>query len=460
MTKNKIFFHCSPDDDIMLRRHPKKITSALLLSCTSFAIYSDYNKKFNIDLEKSLYPISKYLSGQIRSLRCGLTAASIIIDYKLNGINSQIHQNSANKLLHLCKHNKGTYVKVGQHVGALDMLLPEEYVKTMKCLFSEAPESPFSDVEKVLKEDLGIENLNEVFSSIDENPIGSASLAQVHIATLKNFEDNQGKNQKVAVKVQHRRVYESAHRDVEIMDIGLNFAKLMFPEFRLEWLVTVTKRNIFRELDFSHEFENTNKANEYYGNHKNLKDWLIIPKCYKEFSTKRILTMEFKEGVHIDKLPSVTKDQFRLERAISRLQKLYGEMLFKKGFIHCDPHPGNILVTHEDGSDKIVLLDHGLYSQVSSDFTYNFSALWHSLILGKAKGVKKHCEFFNIKGKCKNKPEFEMYELFGAMLMNADFRETIEKKVLQNTNKQVDRDFEKGKAQKMAKVLMYWLFLG
>merc|ERR1712150_194262 len=115
-----------------------------------------------------------------RSARCMTSVATIVLDYNINGINDEVHQRSADRLLYLCQLNKGTYIKVGQHVGALDMLLPKQYVKTMKVLHSSAPSSTLEEVLHVIKEDLG--PIDQIFTKIDPIPIGSASLAQVHTA--------------------------------------------------------------------------------------------------------------------------------------------------------------------------------------------------------------------------------------------------------------------------------------
>ena len=153
-------------------------------------------------------------------------------------------------------------MKIGQHVSAMQFLLPDEYVKTLSILQSSAPESPLEDVYAVIREDFGQEP-SEIFETFSDKVEGCASLAQVHAATLKNDgSENSGK--KVAVKVQHKRVLETAHRDVFMMELGIDIVSRVFPEFKLAWLVRVTKENLFRELDFRLEDKNTKKAQELY----------------------------------------------------------------------------------------------------------------------------------------------------------------------------------------------------
>ena len=132
--------------------------------------------------------------GIIRFGRAALAVGRIGVDYKMSLFSSssphygtneyeelktEVHQRSAEKLLGLCNKNGGCFIKVGQHIGALDYLLPEEYVSTMKVLHSKAPKMDLEDIYSVLEEDLG-KDPKEIFAEFDEEPLGTASLAQVN----------------------------------------------------------------------------------------------------------------------------------------------------------------------------------------------------------------------------------------------------------------------------------------
>ena len=131
--------------------------------------------------------------GVIRFGRAAWTVGRIGVDYKLSlfsssspvsgskeyeDLVSKTHYRSANRLLELCNANGGCFTKVGQHIGALDYLLPEEYTSTMKVLHSQAPKMDYEDIFAVLKEELGPDAEN-LFEEFDEKPLGVASLAQV-----------------------------------------------------------------------------------------------------------------------------------------------------------------------------------------------------------------------------------------------------------------------------------------
>lgn len=113
----------------------------------------------------------------------------------------------------MCWRNGGCFIKVGQHIGALDYLLPSEYVNTMKVMHQHAPQSSLQEVLTVIREDMG-QDVDELFSSFEEQPVASASLAQVHRATRSS----DGKT--VAVKVQHPKVKARSVVDMAAMEVS------------------------------------------------------------------------------------------------------------------------------------------------------------------------------------------------------------------------------------------------
>ena len=269
---------------------------------------------------------------------------------------SDCHLRSANKLLKLCQANGGCFIKVGQHIGALDYLLPNEYVSTMKVLHNRAPEMNLNDVYKVIREDLG-QDPHEMFTDFDETPLGTASLAQVHKAKIDG--------QEVAVKVQHRFVKNHSFVDIYTMDFLVHSVKFFFPQFEFMWLAEEMRKNLPLELSFLQEGKNSEKIASLLGHF----EWLIIPKVLWKYSTDRVLVMEYCNGTHIDDATNLRKNKVDFVSVSRKISQMYADMIFKFGYVHCDPHPGNVLVRKNDkGDDEIVLLDHGLYSVSFFDF--------------------------------------------------------------------------------------------
>ncbi|GIY17131.1 aarF domain-containing protein kinase 1 [Caerostris darwini] len=341
-----------------------------------------------VSLHKNRWEVSTI--GFLRFGRAAVTVGKIAVDYKLSlkgldvnteeyeNLKSEVHFRSARKLLNLCCENGGAFIKVGQHIGALNYLLPFEYVSTLKVLHHNAPKALIEDVLHVVKEDLGNE-ASEIFKTFEAEPIGAASLAQVHLATLQD--DTQ-----VAVKVQHRNVQAHARVDMATMELLVNIVAWLFPEFTFMWLAEETKRNLPLELDFIHEGQNAERVGKMFSS----LPWLKVPKIFWDFSTKRVLTMEYCEGGQVDDNQYIKEHKISAPEISRKLGELYSQMIFVNGYVHCDPHPGNILVRKDQNSKEvqIVLLDHGLYVDLTDQFRVNYCNMWLALMKADVKSVE------------------------------------------------------------------------
>ncbi|CAJ0917885.1 15152_t:CDS:10 [Entrophospora sp. SA101] len=248
-----------------------------------------------------------------------------------------VHLCVAKRLLNLCKLHTGIYIKGGQHLASLTFIIPKEYTDTLSILQDRAPYRNMDDVKKIFYEQFNGLTPKDLFSEFDEIPLAAASLAQVHKAKTKYGDE-------VAVKVQYPDVYRLFNVDI--------------------W----TMQTIFRH-----------HANE-----------MSIPKIYWDLTTKRILTMEFIHGVKINDIDGLKKIGADPNWVRNILLEIFAEMIFCHGVIHCDPHPGNALVTISPKTKKpqIVLLDHGLYRELSDDFRKTYCDLWKALVLNDSNALK------------------------------------------------------------------------
>ncbi|XP_066884076.1 aarF domain-containing protein kinase 1 isoform X1 [Kogia breviceps] len=356
---------------------------------------------------------NKYLDlndfGAVRVGRAVATTAVISYDYLTSlrsvpygseeylQLRSKVHLRSARRLCELCCANRGTFIKVGQHLGALDYLLPEEYTRTLKVLHSQAPQSSMQEVRQVIREDLGKE-IHDLFMSFDDTPLGAASLAQVHKAVLHD-------GRTVAVKVQHPKVQAQSSKDILLMEALVLAVKQLFPEFEFMWLVDEAKKNLPLELDFLNEGRNAEKVAQMLKHF----DFLKVPQIYWELSTKRVLLMEFVDGGQVNDRDYMERNKIDVNEISRHLGKMYSEMIFVNGFVHCDPHPGNVLVRKCPGTGKveIVLLDHGLYQVLTEEFRLDYCHLWQSLIWTDMKSVRKYSQRLGAG---------DLYPLFTCML--------------------------------------------
>uniref|UniRef100_A0A8C5WLK4 AarF domain-containing protein kinase 1 n=1 Tax=Leptobrachium leishanense TaxID=445787 RepID=A0A8C5WLK4_9ANUR len=194
--------------------------------------------------------------------------------------------------------------------------------------------------------------VSDLFLHFDETPLGAASLAQVHRAVLRD-------GQTVAVKVQHPKVQTQSKKDIFLMEILLHVVKVVFPKFEFMWLVDEAKKNLPLELDFLNEGRNAERMAAMVSHFPFLK----IPKIHWDLSTERVLVMEYMEGGQVNNKDYMEQNKIDVHQVSCALGKLYSEMIFVHGFVHCDPHPGNVLVRNnpKTNSPEIILLDHGLY---------------------------------------------------------------------------------------------------
>ncbi|XP_032864599.2 aarF domain-containing protein kinase 1 isoform X5 [Tyto alba] len=240
--------------------------------------------------------------------------------------------------------------------------------------------------------------IKELFLSFEDTPLGAASLAQVHKAVLQD-------GRTVAVKIQHPKVQAQSSKDILLMEVLLLVVKQIFPDFEFMWLVEEAKKNLPLELDFLNEGRNAEKVAHMLKNF----DFLKVPRIYWELSTRRVLLMEFMEGGQVNDRAYMERNGINVNEISRNLGKLYSEMIFVNGFVHCDPHPGNVLVKKCPASGKahIILLDHGLYQVLSESFRMDYCRLWQALIKADMKRVQKYSRRLGAG---------DLYPLFACML--------------------------------------------
>uniref|UniRef100_A0A1I8ACY4 Protein kinase domain-containing protein n=1 Tax=Steinernema glaseri TaxID=37863 RepID=A0A1I8ACY4_9BILA len=342
-------------------------------------------------LHRNDYSLSSI--GAVRFARAGVAVGRIASDYKLSlrGLDpeseeysttmKQLHSRGAEKLLALARANGGVFIKVGQHIASLQYILPEEYTKTLSVLHSRAPESKLDEVKRVVEESLNVQSCDELFEFLDQRPKGAASLAQVYEARLVET------GERVAVKIQHPKVKPHSLIDIATMEFFVNVVDRLFPEFRLMWLVDEVKRNLPKELDFLNEADNADRVRRMFAHLPYLK----IPKIYRKYSSDKVLTMEFCDGVQIDDIKAIEKQKLDKHDICKKIGTLFSEMIFVNGYIHCDPHPGNVLVNkNSEGEVDVVLLDHGLYATLQDDFRINYTKLWLALLKPDRDLIKRY----------------------------------------------------------------------
>lgn len=244
------------------------------------------------------------------------------------------HKQAAEITLKALEKNGGIYIKLGQHITALTYLLPREWTDTMIPLQDKCPKSSMEEIEKLFENDLGLK-MNDVFLEFNPEPVGVASLAQVHIATLKN-------GQKVAVKIQHPSLKEFVPLDVTLTKMVFDLMYKAFPDYPLTWLGEEMQNSIFVELDFTKEAENAENTAKYFADYEK-ETALRIPKIVQ--AQPRILIMECVQGERLDNLKYMKDHNIDPSEVSACLSHIFNNMIFTPNVsLHCDPHGGNLAI--------------------------------------------------------------------------------------------------------------------
>lgn len=249
-----------------------------------------------------------------------------------------------------------SFVKLGQIASTRADLIPAEVIAELKVLQDDVKAVAWSEVRREIEEDLGAP-IGEVFVSLEERPLASASIAQVHKGILRV----DGVDVPVAVKVQRPGIRDTVERDIDLLYWFARALERAVPEARRYSpvdLVSEFDRSIKAELDFMQEAEHAERfAKNFEGDTR-----VRFPGVHRHASGKRVLTLEFLPGKRLDEALRDGMDGRRLaEMSVGVVIK----MIFEDGFFHADPHPGNILVLGTPEQPVIGLLDLGLVGHLS-----------------------------------------------------------------------------------------------
>ncbi|KAF9148740.1 hypothetical protein BG015_009501 [Linnemannia schmuckeri] len=296
---------------------------------------------------------------------------------------SRLHQRSAERVMRMMRENGGIYIKLGQHLASLKYLLPVEWTRTMEPLQDKCFPSSIESIQALFLSDLG-QPLTEIFSSFDLTPIGVASLAQVHKATLKQT------GQEVAVKIQHPALNEFSEIDMVTISHLASFIAWAFPDFEFFWLSEEIQNNLPKELDFRFEARNSARTAANFDRARSQGDPSTVKVPGVIWAQKRVLVMEFMNGSRIDNIEYLKENNILVSEVSKEMARTFSQMIYKDGFLHCDPHPGNL----------------------SPEFRLDYARLWTAVIASDEEAIKRHA--LSLGG-------IDAYELFACILTGRDW---------------------------------------
>ncbi|MHA1830200.1 MAG: ABC1 kinase family protein [Candidatus Helarchaeota archaeon] len=261
-----------------------------------------------------------------------------------------------------------SFVKLGQILSLRPDLIPEEYIKEFEKMQDKAPAFSFKKAREIVESELKLP-ITKLFKKFDNKPIAAASLAQVHKAVLKN-------NKIVAVKIQRPNIQETIAADISIMLKITTLIEKYLPEFatyRLKDIVTEFAHWTNKELNFKNEELNLKIFRKNFESDKNI----IIPKVYSEYSTEKVLVMDFIDGIAISNLEELKRKKRNIVKALNYAYEAILKQIFEHGIFHGDPHPGNILVLK---NNKIAFIDFGIIGRLDEKLKIKALKIFNAII--------------------------------------------------------------------------------
>ena len=268
---------------------------------------------------------------------------------------SELDYRNPEELAEDLKNMGPTYIKLGQLLSTRPDLIPEPYMKALEALQDDVEEIPYSEVQKIVEEEIG-QRISKAFESFEVQPLASASIGQVHLAILRS-------GKKVAVKIQRPGVRKNFTEDLdtlkELTDLAVKHSKTA-KKYAVDEILDELRFILLNELDYVKEAENLIALGE------NTKKYpkIVIPQPVEGYSTSKILTMDYIDGQKITSISPISRIETNYKPLVDELVAAYLKQIIFDGFAHADPHPGNVHLTTDN---KIALMDLGMVAKLGPD---------------------------------------------------------------------------------------------
>ncbi|WP_165221360.1 ABC1 kinase family protein [Aquisphaera insulae] len=297
-----------------------------------------------------------------------------------------VPQDRPRRLRLICEDLGPTFVKLGQILSTRPDIIPEPYTIELAALRDDVRPFPFKQVAEILQEDFG-RPLDQAFLSLDPEPVASASISQVHRAVLLD-------GRVVALKIRRPDINKVVQADLDILKNLAQLAERHLPflaPYKPLSLAREFERSLKRELDFTIERRTMIRCREQFAGDPTAH----IPFTVEEYSTSRVLAMEFIEGVRIDDLDGIRAMGIDPAAVAVAGARILLRQIFEFGFFHADPHPGNLRVLP---GGVVAPLDYGMFGQLDVSLRERIADLLSGLILQDPDRVVRALDALDIRG--------------------------------------------------------------
>ena len=244
-----------------------------------------------------------------------------------------------------------TYIKLGQILSTREDIIPVEYCKGLERLRCNVEKIDYDTLLEILNKNY--HNKDEIFDNIDYTPIGSASIAEVHLATLKSTKE------KVVLKIKRPNIEEIFKEDFSILKRAIDILHInkLIKVINIDEVLEQLFKTCLEETDFIKEGNNL----QDFKNNQEKNNYIDCPKYYQEYSTDEIIVMEYIDGYRISQIDKLKEEKYNLEEISKIISENYISQALTDGLFHADPHPDNIIIS----KDKINYIDLGMIGRLS-----------------------------------------------------------------------------------------------
>jgi aarF domain-containing kinase len=305
----------------------------------------------------------------------------------------EFHRASAVSVVRRAIRQQGLIIKTCQFLGSRADILMDEYVRTLSLLHDQVPPRPWSEMRLVIESELG-GTVDSLYSEFDPDAIAAASLSQVYRAKLHDGTD-------VAVKVQYPGVAALVRHDLDALRLLVNIWAKFEQVIDFRPVVDEMERNAPEEVDFVHEGQAAERVAALLAD----RDDVVIPRIFWDRSSKRVLTMDYIDGIKITDVETQRAAGIDTPRVADTLIDLFNTMILERGMFHADPHPGNLFVVPnevEGGAARIGLVDFGLTKTLPDEFREQLIVLTSAIVNEQPEAITGTMEEMGFRTRERN----------------------------------------------------------
>ncbi|MBG93547.1 MAG: hypothetical protein CL792_06160 [Chloroflexi bacterium] len=299
-------------------------------------------------------------------------------DKRMEKSTHEFHKRSALSVVRQAIRQQGLIIKTCQFLGSRADVLMDEYITVLSLVHDQVPPRSWEEMHPIIESELG-GKIEDLFLEFDKNAIAAASLAQVYKAKIHD-------GTTVAVKVQYPNIESVVKHDLQNLRILVNIWAKFETVIDFRPIIDEMERNAPEEVDFVHE----GKAAEALSDLLNDRNDVVIPKIHWDLSTRRVLTMDYLDGIKISNVEAQRNAGVATPLVAETLIDLFNTMILRKSMFHADPHPGNLFVIpnpKNDGTAKIGLVDFGLTKKIPEEFREQLIVLTSAIMSEQAEAI-------------------------------------------------------------------------